>query len=378
MANILVIGAGMVGSAMAVNLAKHHQVTNADFSESALLKVQEKNKAIKIQQLDVTNRDAVLELCGQQDLLILAVPGFLGFNALKLIIEAGKPIVDISFFPENALELDELAKQYQVPVVVDCGVAPGMGNIILGHYDAQMKVTDFECMVGGLPKQRTAPFEYKAPFSPIDVIEEYTRPARLKENGHIVTKPALTEPEQLNFEPVGTLEAFNTDGLRSLLFTMPHITNMREKTLRYPGHIALIQQLKQAGFFSEQPIMVGNQQIKPLDMTASMLINNWKLEEHEAEFTIMRVKVSGDNQGAAAEACYDLYDEYCPETGVSSMARTTGYTACAAAEMLLNGVVNTSGVLPPELIGRMPGVLEFALEYLAERGVIYKKTSTNC
>jgi len=375
MANILVIGAGMVGSAMALNLAKQHSVTNADFSEAAIQRVKQQNQDIRIQQLDITNADNVLSLCSEHDLLILAVPGFLGFNALKLIIEAGKPIVDISFFPENALELDQLAKENGVPVIVDCGVAPGMGNIILGHHDATMTVTDFECMVGGLPKKRTAPFEYKAPFSPIDVIEEYTRPARLKENGHIVTKPALTEPEQINFEPVGTLEAFNTDGLRSLLFTMPHINNMREKTLRYPGHIGLIQQLKQAGFFDDTPIKVAGQEMSPLEMTATMLINNWKLEDKEAEFTIMRVTVKGEENGSHVEHSYDLYDEYCPESNVSSMARTTGYTACAAAEMLLNGLVKTPGILPPELIGRMDGVLEFALGYLAERNVIYTKAA---
>jgi lysine 6-dehydrogenase len=374
MANILVIGAGMVGSAMAVNLAASHTVTNADFSQHALELVQAKNQSIKIQPLDITDQDAVLSIAAQHDLIILAVPGFLGFNALKLIIQAGKPIVDISFFPENAMELDSLAKEYKVPVIVDCGVAPGMGNIILGHYDTQMKIESFECMVGGLPKARVKPFEYKAPFSPIDVIEEYTRPARLKENDHIVTKPALTEPEQIDFSPVGTLEAFNTDGLRSLLFTMPHIPNMKEKTLRYPGHIGLIQSMKQAGFFDETPMQIQGQEMRPIDVTSSMLINNWKLGAEEEEFTIMRININGVKDGQQQSVTYDLYDEYCPESKVSSMARTTGYTACAAAELLLEGHISTPGILPPELIGRVDGTLAKVLSYLEQRQVKYTKS----
>jgi len=133
------------------------------------------------------------------------------------------------------LQLDKLAREKNVTAITDIGVAPGLSNLILGCYNEEMMVSNFECYVGGLPKIRKKPFEYKASFSPADVIEEYIRPARLKEHGQIVTKPALTEREYIHFDNVGTLEAFSTDGLRSLLFTMPHVPNMKEKTLRYPG-----------------------------------------------------------------------------------------------------------------------------------------------
>lgn len=144
--------------------------------------------------------------------------------------------------------MDTLAKQKNVTAIVDCGVAPGMSNWVLGHYNTQMKIQEFECMVGGLPMQRIKPWEYKAPFSPVDVIEEYIRPARYVVNGEIITRPALSDAELIDFPVVGTLESFNTDGLRSILFTMKHIPNMKEKTLRYPGHIALIQSLQKPGF----------------------------------------------------------------------------------------------------------------------------------
>ena len=186
-------------------------------------------------------------------------------------------MVDISFFPENALGLDELAKENQVTAIVDCGVAPGMSNLILGYHNERMTINNFECLVGGLPLKRVYPFEYKAPFSPIDVLEEYTRPARYVENSHILTKPALSDAELIDFEKVGTLESFNTDGLRSILFTMGHIPNMKEKTLRYPGHISLMQGLIKAGFLKSEPINLKGQSISPLQFTSALLFDQWKL-----------------------------------------------------------------------------------------------------
>ncbi|MGH8414564.1 MAG: saccharopine dehydrogenase C-terminal domain-containing protein, partial [Gammaproteobacteria bacterium] len=237
MAKIAVLGAGMVGSVIAQDLAQKQQVTSADISDTALARLT--GKGMKTQRLDTGDAVALTAFVQPFDLVVCAVPGFMGYRTLKVLIEAGKNVADISFSPEEALELDALAKSKGVTALVDIGVAPGMDNIILGHHDARMKVMRFECLVGGLPKHPKPPFLYKAPFSPIDVIEEYTRPARLQRGGKIVTLSALTERELVAFEDIGTLEAFNTDGLRSLLKTMAHIPDMAEKTLRYPGHVAL-------------------------------------------------------------------------------------------------------------------------------------------
>ena len=171
MKKIIVLGAGMVGSAMAIDLSKNHSVTVTDFNLSALQKAQQKCTDLQIIRLDVTNKTELQKTIKPFDLAICAVPGFLGFETLKSIIEAKKNVVDISFFSENSLELVELAKEKNVTAIVDCGVAPGMGNIILGYYNEKLSVTDFECLVGGLPKVKKWPFNYKAPFSPIDVIE---------------------------------------------------------------------------------------------------------------------------------------------------------------------------------------------------------------
>ncbi|MBT8384178.1 MAG: saccharopine dehydrogenase NADP-binding domain-containing protein, partial [Bacteroidia bacterium] len=265
MSNIVVLGAGMVGSAMAIDLAKNHSVTITDFDQKVLNKVKEKCQSLQTLLLDVTNKYGLQKTIDPFDLVICAVPGFLGYKTLKTIIQAKRNVIDISFFPENALDLDQLAKDNDVTAIVDCGVAPGMDNFILGYYNEKLKLTDFECLVGGLPKVKKWPFNYKAPFSPIDVIEEYTRPARYVENGKLVIKQALSDSEFIEFEKVGTLESFNSDGLRSIIYTMPHIANMKEKTLRYPGHVEYIKVLQESGFFSKNKIEINGKLISPLE-----------------------------------------------------------------------------------------------------------------
>ena len=230
-------------------------------------------------------------------------------DTLKTIIESGKNVVDISFFGEDALTLDDLAIKMNVTAIVDCGVAPGMGNMILGYHCETMQVENFECLVGGLPLVRKLPFQYKAPFSPIDVIEEYIRPARYVENGNVITKPALSDSEMVDFDEIGTLESFNTDGLRSLIKTMK-IPNMKEKTLRFPGHIDLIKALKSAGFFSSDFIEIENNKIRPIDVTCKILFDQWKLSPEEEEFTVMRVTIEGIKDGQRKKIVYNLLDRY--------------------------------------------------------------------
>lgn len=374
MSQIIVLGAGMVGSAMAIDLSKIHDVTITDLNEERLTHVKQKCNSLQILQLDVCNHLQLKNAIQNFDLVICAVPGFLGFETLKQIILAGKNVVDISFFPENAFDLNELAIQQNVTAIVDCGVAPGMGNIILGYYNEKLKITDFECLVGGLPKIKKWPFCYKAPFSPIDVIEEYTRPARYVENGNIITREPLTDCELVDFDNIGTLESFNSDGLRSIIFTMPHILNMKEKTLRYPGHVEYIRVLKESGFFSNVKMIVNDMEISPIDFTSKILFNEWKLGENEAEFTVMRIILKGvDENGETVKIVYNLYDEYCAKTQTSSMARTTGYTATSVANLCLEGLFTNKGIFPPELVGKHENCFNFIMNYLNERDVVYYK-----
>ncbi len=373
MKKVIVLGGGMVGSAMAIDLAKSHQVTLADISLPRLEAVKNKCQSLSILELDVTEKKKLQDALKPFDLVICAVPGCLGFATLRSIIESGKNVVDISFFPEHSLDLDQLAKNMGVTAIVDCGVAPGMDNLLLGYYNEKLKLKHFECLVGGLPKLKKWPFCYKAPFSPVDVIEEYTRPARYVENGKLVVREPLTDCEYVEFDRVGTLESFNSDGLRSIIFTMPHIPDMKEKTLRYPGHIEYIRVLKESGFFSTEKMNIKGTDIAPLDFTCRILFNEWKLGESEEEITVMRVTLIGENpEGETEKVVCNLHDEYNVSTGTSSMARTTGYTATAAANMIIDGLFDEKGVFPPELIGKHENCFDYILNYLKDRGVDYE------
>ena len=369
MKNVMVLGAGMVGSAIARDLAGEQKVTVADIDPKRLDVLS--RGGLSTRRVDISDSEQLRGAVADQDLVIGAVPGFLGFSTLKTVVEAGKSAVDISFFEEDPFELDENARENGVTAVVDCGVAPGMGNIILGFHDRTMRVDFFECLVGGLPVKRSWPFQYKAPFSPIDVLEEYIRPARMMENGEIVAKPALSEPEYVELEPVGTLEACNTDGLRTLLRTMKTPT-MREKTLRYPGHIEYVRVLLDSGFFSKDPVDVGGVAVSPIDLTAKLLFRKWRLGRDEPDITLMRIRISGEEGGAPKEYTYDLFDQYDEETGTLSMARTTGYTCSSVARLLLRGEFRRKGVCPPEYVGAEEGCFHQVMGDLRDRGVIYR------
>ncbi len=370
MKKIVVLGAGMVGRTIAKDLATDYKVLSADISDESLSQLKNSTN-IQTQKSNLADENEIEKLIADADCVVGAVPGFMGFETLKTILKNKKQVVDISFFPEDAFLLDDLAKQNNVTAIVDCGVAPGMDNIILGYHNQRMKIENFECLVGGLPFERKLPFQYKAPFSPIDVIEEYTRPARLVENFETVTRPALTEPEFIHFENIGTLESFNSDGLRSILKTMK-IKNMKEKTLRYPGHREAMEQLRDMGFFSEEEITVKGKTIRPIDVAAAIMLPQWKYKTGEEEFTVMRVTVEGNESGKNIRYTYDLFDQYDKATQTSSMARTTGFTCTAAVRLLLEKNYSRIGINPPEYLGEEENNFQFMLDELKKRNVIYK------
>jgi lysine 6-dehydrogenase len=371
MSKILVLGAGMVGSAMAKDLSTNHEVSSADINENNLSGLENYN--IRTLQTDVKNIDNLKNLVTPYDIILNAVPGFMGFSTTEAVIEAGKNVVDISFFPEDCFLLDKKAKDMNVTAIVDFGVAPGIPNLLLGYHQNTMKIDVYKCYVGGLPKKRTMPFQYKAPFSPVDVIEEYTRPARYVVNGEIVVKEALSEPEFLEFAEIGTLEAFNTDGLRSLLFTND-IPNKIEKTLRYPGHIDIMRTLIKAGFLNENEIDFQGTKIKPREFTSAILFDQWKLQPEEEEFTVMRIIFEGKENGIDTVYEYNLLDRYDPVSKISSMSRTTGYAGTAAVNLIANNIFDSTGINPPELVGKNIEATRFVLDYMRERNIIYRCT----
>jgi saccharopine dehydrogenase-like NADP-dependent oxidoreductase len=370
MKKVTVLGAGLVGKAIAKDMCNSFSVTVIDISKSDL-ELLDKIQGINTIHEDLSKEGKIRALVADSDLVIGALPGFMGFQSVREVIEAGKNMVDISFFPEDAFDLDDLAKNNACCIVTDCGVAPGMGNLILGYHNEKMNVKQFRCMVGGLPVKREWPWEYAAVFSPIDVIEEYTRPARYIQSGELVVREALSDAELIHFDEVGTLEAWNSDGLRTLIKTM-NVPNMIEKTLRYPGSIEYLKVLRETGYFSHEEIDVNGTKIKPIDLTSKLLFSKWKLKPNDKEFTVMRVEVEGASNGLTKKVTYDLYDEFDVDTNTTSMARTTGYTCTAVANILLKGKYNQKGINPPEYLGKDEACYHFIFDYLKARGVNYK------
>lgn len=365
---IILLGAGLVGRAIAFDLKKDHDILVFDNNSENLRYLNERD--IATSQTDLSDKKALQRAIKDADIVIGALPGFMGHQTIRAAIESGKNIVDISFLPEDPADLNELAKNNGVTAVYDCGVAPGMGNIILAHHSASMEVLDYKCYVGGLPFVREWPYEYKAVFSPIDVIEEYTRPARFIVNGEMVIREALSDPELMHFDAVGTLESWNSDGLRSLMSSFK-IPNMIEKTLRYPGCVEYLRVLRDTGFFSYEEVEVNGQKIRPIDLTSKLLFPKWQLKPGEEDFTIMKILVSGIENNQKVTYDYTLFDRFDKTTQTTSMARTTGYTCTATVNLILQGEFSKKGVFPPEYLGFKKSNIDFILNYLKERNVNY-------
>jgi len=339
MKKVLVLGGGRIGAAIAKNLTADHQVTIADLNINHLSGLASDCTLVAV---NVCDDSALEKLVKPFDCVVGALPSLLGFDRLRRLIELKKNTVDISFFAEDALTLNELAKANGVTALVDFGLAPGISNLYAGHFvDQYDHVNSFACKVGGVPVERVKPFEYKAPFAPLDVIEEYTRPARMKRHGEDIILPAMSEIESLYFKGIGHMEAFNTDGLRSLLQTV-NIPTMAEKTIRYNGHAELIQKLIDAGFFSKAH----------RDATAKVLLEQWQFGTNEPDLTVMEISATGIKNGQAIEETFQLIDHYDSENNISSMARTTGFTCAAGVRLALSHHDLPTGVIPPEIIGQ--------------------------
>jgi len=329
---------------------------------------------IELRQSDLTSAAALRDAIADADVVVGAVPGWMGQAMLRTVIEAGKPIADISFAPEDPLDLDGLAKEKKVTAVVDCGVSPGLSAFAIGRAASKLARADSAVIyVGGLPAERFWPFEYRSVFSPTDVIEEYTRPSRLVEHGEVVVREALSEVELLDFPGVGTLEAFNTDGLRTLIRTMK-IPAMKEKTMRYPGHADRMRMLREMGLFSDDAIEIDGVKVVPRKLTESLLFEKWRRPEDERELTVLRIVVEGvAPDGGRKRYSYDLLDRTDPVTGWTSMARTTGFPCAIMARAIAEGRCTAHGILPLELVAPDDALFAHMLAELTSRGVKFNE-----
>ncbi|UCG33201.1 MAG: saccharopine dehydrogenase NADP-binding domain-containing protein [Phycisphaerales bacterium] len=371
----VVLGCGLVGAAVAKDLVTDHgvEVTAVDCNPENLRRLNG-NAKITTRHADLSKPSIIKEVVLNADIVIGALPGRLGPSTLRAVVESGRNYCDTSFMEQDASDFNDLARNSKVTAVVDCGVAPGLSNMIAGYLNERLERLDkLHIYVGGLPKKRTWPFHYKAPFSPADVIEVYTRPTRLVENGKVVVRPALSEAELIDFPWIGTLEAFNTDGLRTLISNID-APDMREKTLRYPGHVELMRVFREVGLFDLNEIEIRGVRVRPRDLTSMLLFPRWAFDEGEEDFTLMRVIAEGTESSRRMRHTYDLYDEYDREKGQSSMARTTGFPCAIVARLIVSRRFTKPGIHPPEALARHPDLFEHVLAELAKRGVVISST----
>lgn len=375
MKSVAVLGAGLVGSLVARDLAADGRwsVLSVDRSEEALGRLAG-IPGLATQRADLADPAEVARVASKVDVVVGAVPGFLGTQTVRAALEAGRPVADISFSPEDPFDLKPVASSKGVPAIVDCGVSPGLSNLAVGRAAALFDTLDeVRIFVGGLPAARHWPYEYRSVFSPTDVVEEYVRPARCVEGEEVVVRPALSGVEPLDVPGVGTVEAFYTDGLRTLLRTVK-AHNLSEKTLRYPGHADRMRMLRETGFFSNEPVAVDGVAVVPRRVTEALLFHSWRRPEGEEELTFLRVVCDGRRGGRRARRTLELLDRTDRETGDTSMARTTGFPCTTAARLLLEGAFTKPGVFPLELLAGDDAVYARFLGELAERGVVVEET----
>lgn len=346
---VLVLGAGNIGSVAARDLSGDFEVWVGDISEKRLRTVEEFANTIRI---DVSDFQTLVGTFEEFDLIASAVPGRFGFSVLKAGVEAGVDVVDVSFMPEDPWELHDEAESVGVALVVDAGFAPGLSHMFLGNiYSRLDELEEGLIRVGGLPKEPRPPLFYRITWSPHDLIEEYTRPARIIREGRIVEVDPFEEIKPVEVEGF-EFEEFPSDGLRTALRSIKAKT-LEERTLRWRGHLERMRVLRELGFFRKEHVDYTLKVIAPL------------MTYESPDFSIMQVIGRGKRDGQPVEIEYFMYDE---EREFTSMARVTGYTFAQVVRLAAQRKC-TVGVVPPELIGMRGDAFAFVVRGLRERGI---------
>ena len=367
---VLVVGSGKVGSEIARDLARSsevHSVTVADAQPKNLKNVRGYEK-ISTRRLDISQRVPLLDAMRRVDLVCGALPGRLGFQLMTYAVDAHRDLVDISYTPENPFKLHNKARDQENIVVPQCGVAPGFTNMCVGDASRRLgTIAKVRVFVGGLPQKPTPPLNYRIVFSLEDVINEYSRPARIIENGREKMVDALSGHGFLNFPGIGRLEYFITDGLGSLPRSFPKVREMFEYTLRYPGHAEMMNTLRILGFFDREEIQVNGSSVVPRKLSIALLRRAMSIGRPE-DLLALRVEVEGTN-GKKSLLSYRILDYYDPRSKVSAMARTTAYPCTSVALLVGRKKLRSVGVVPPEKIAKDPSHFGFVLSRLRSKGV---------
>ena len=371
---VIVLGSGKIGSVIAKDFSKRDvEITLGDVYLKRAEKAAREIGADYL-KFDTSNFDSMVKILSEFDFVLGALPGDYGFRALEACVEAGKSIVDVSFTPEDPSILDRNAHNAGLTIIPDCGVAPGLSNLLVGYGASKFdKVDEAKIMVGGIPEKPVPPLGYTVTWSADGLIDEYIRDVTVVRDGKVVKVPPLSGLEQIEFPGVGTLEAFYTDGLRSLVRSLPGVKNLYEKTLRYPGHVEKVKLLKTLGFFSEEPVRVEGKEITP-KMVSARIFERSLTNPNVGDLLAMMIEVFGEEKGEKRAHRYHLLEYPDPETGISAMARTTAYTASIVAGILMEGRIKAKGVIPIETLSVNHDFVKEVFNELKKRGIVVKET----
>jgi saccharopine dehydrogenase-like NADP-dependent oxidoreductase len=346
--NILVLGGGQQGRVIAGDLARSlgsARVTVADVREPRL----PAHSNLRWLSADLSDPQAITRLVHAHDLVVGALPSRFGWNVMQAAIEARRPLVDVSFCAENPLLLDAAARAAGVPILPDCGLAPGLSHLCCGHAAALGPVEELVIYVGGVAEDPAQPYGYVVTWSLDDLLEEYVRPARFVRDGAPVTLPVFSEMETLEVEGAGTMEAFLSDGLRTLMDTLPDVPHMSERTLRWPGHVAQVKPLVESGRFLDE-FRARCVVESPRDLVAMVVRARWKTRS--ARMTLVSHWDEGEK--------------------LTAMSRTTALTTSVTAQLVARGGAREPGVHPLERVARDGDAYRFIVDEMARRGVFMK------
>ena len=368
----LVLGCGNIGYAIIRDLSRSKIATEiiaVDINPESLRKIEQEFKdVVKCIKADVRNEDLLMNLMRKADVIIDALPGKFGYYIMKTAIKVKRDLVDVTYMSENPLELDEDAKKNKVLIVPDAGFAPGISNLCVGYAASKLdEVEKVRILVGGIPETNIPPLGYCLTWSAIDLIEEYTRLVRIVRNGEEVKVEPLSGLELIDFEGIGTLEAFYTDGLRTLLYTIK-AKDMEEKTLRWPGHAEKIKLLRELGLMSDEVIEIHGIKIIAKEFLAKFLEKKLTCKEIR-DLAILRVIVNGFKDNSRITYMFNLIARYDEREKMTAMMKTTGFTASIISQLIANGEIPDKGVVPMELIGMNEKLFHKIISEFSKRGI---------
>ncbi|HSK19420.1 MAG TPA: saccharopine dehydrogenase C-terminal domain-containing protein [Longimicrobiales bacterium] len=357
---MLVMGAGLQGSACAYDLLQNpevEQVTVADMRIDSLppfLERYRKDERLRLVRVDARNEEEVRGVMAGATACMNALPYYFNLDITRIAVEAGVHYCDLggnTAIVFDQMKLDDDAKQKNISVIPDCGLAPGMVNILAAAGIAELDEPEtVRIRVGGLPQDPQPPLNYQIVYSLHGVLDYYTTDSWVLRDGEPLEVDALSEVEPVEFPaPVGTLEAFHTAGGLS---TMPwtykdRLRNMEYKTLRYPGHADAVRVIRDLGLLSLDPVEVSGGSVVPRDVFIACA--EPRLRRPEArDLVALRVEAEGKKDGRPRRIVFDLIDYHDEKTGITAMERTTGFSLSITGQMQARGQVKP-GVLTPDL-----------------------------